>query len=189
MGEILVGVLISGGFLLIGIIATIVGQEYSARSNHKRKLEIMKKELVFNKKIAYFERISKVIEDYTKNYASLLFLIGDVKQTELIWNLPNLKTDKRTIKKKILEIFKVAGGDSFNNLLPTGTSLYLIGGLLSQKIATYIMNHTRIFSFIAELMKKDFDNTEKRKEIIDMILNNIHEGDNILNLMKKELGI
>lgn len=189
MGEILIGVLISGAFLLIGIIATIFGQEYYARSSHKRNLELIKKELVFNKKIIYFEKISTFIEEHLKNYASLVFLMSNIKQTTDSLNLPDLKIKERQIKVKIKKIIKEISEENLLSIMPTGASLYFDKGNAYQKLANYIINHTRIVSLVAALLKTNFNDVLKRNEISVQISQNILAGSELIEIIKKELYV
>jgi len=189
MGEILIGVLISGGFLLIGIVATMFGQEYYAKSNHKRKLELIKKELIFNRKIVYFEKISTLIEGHIKNYASLLFLLRDINQVANDLNLPDLNLKEGQLKIKIMTTLKEVSEENLISIMPTGSSLYFKNGTAHQKLANYIINHTRIISLTAILSKGNFKDSAKKEEITKFIHENIRSGSDIIENMKKEVCV
>ena len=63
MRDILVGVLISGTFLLLGIIVTICGQFYSNKKEFERKINYLREETFFKKKLEFFERLCKTLQD------------------------------------------------------------------------------------------------------------------------------
>lgn len=94
MSELLQGVLISGIFLLIGIIATISGQEYSAWRNHTRRIEYLREEIFFKKKLEYFEG---VLEEIENKQAIMIKKINELEKKKLA---PIQEKDKKIIALK-----------------------------------------------------------------------------------------
>jgi hypothetical protein len=72
VSELIYGVLISGIFLIIGIVATIIGQEYSTWRNHQRRMDFMQKEILFKKKLDYFENLMELLETNLKISAEII---------------------------------------------------------------------------------------------------------------------
>ena len=64
--EVILGTLIGGGFTLIGITATIIGQIISDRLNHKRKVRYLKREVFFKQKFENYNQINKRLSEEIK---------------------------------------------------------------------------------------------------------------------------
>lgn len=141
VNEILIGVLISGGFLLIGIIVTILGQIYSDKKEFERKIKYLREETFFKKKLEYFERLCKAIQDRLLIYIQL--------SASIQFNDPNL--EERL--KKVLDL----KGDLIN-LIPGGAPLYFQQlkdlGFVNGKINEFVILEVDIFREIDKFSKE-----------------------------------
>lgn len=191
---------LAGLFLLVGIFIQIVGLLISDLLNHKRTLQRIKKEheskkdyllseTLFKKKLEYFEKVTKFIEDYTNYYSQLLFLLGNPEKTARIYNLPDIKQlkDKKLIIKKITSILEHIKEENFTSLLPSGTSIYLKSGVIPLQMSEYVMTHTRIFTLLASHIKNNFNDNENNQEIVDLISQNFLLGNSLLESLKKDV--
>lgn len=191
---------LAGFFLLVGIFIQIVGLLISDLLNHKSTLQRIKKEheskkdyllseTLFKKKLEYFEKVTKFIEDYTNYYSQLLFLLGNPEQIARIYNLPEIKQlkDKKLIIKKITSILEHIKEENFTSLLPSGTSIYLKSGVIPLQMSEYVMTHTRIFTLLASHIKNNFNDNENNQEIVDLISQNFLLGNNLLESLKKDV--
>jgi hypothetical protein len=191
---------LAGFFLLVGIFIQIVGLLISDLLNHKSTLQRIKKEheskkdyllseTLFKKKLEYFEKVTKFIEDYTNYYSQLLFLLGNPEQIARIYNLPEIKQlkDKKLIIKKITSILEHIKEENFTSLLPSGTSIYLKSGVIPLQMSEYVMTHTRIFTLLASHIKNNFNDNENNQEIVDLISQNFLLGNSLLESLKKDV--
>jgi hypothetical protein len=100
-------ILLAGSFFIGGITVTIIGSLFADWRNHKRNLErlrqehnyrvrYMQKETFFRKKLEYFERIAKAIEDNVEIYEVVLSGIENEKNMNII--------RKRLLDCKLLEM-------------------------------------------------------------------------------------
>jgi len=191
---------LAGLFLLVGIFIQIVGLLISDLLNHKRTHQRIKKEhenkkdyllseTLFKKKLEYFEKIAKVIEDYTNYYSQLLFLLGNPEHVAKIYNLPEIEQlkDKKLIIEKIILILEHIKEENFTSLLPSGTSIYLKSGVIPLQMSDYVMTHTRIFTLLASHIKNSLKDNKSNQEIVDLISQNFLLGSKLLESLKKDV--
>jgi hypothetical protein len=190
--------LFAGIFFLAAILVQITGVLIADGLNHKRtlqrlriehknKVDYLASETFFKKKLEYFEKITKFIEDYTNYYSQLLFLLSNPQEVAKSVNLPDIAQLKnvKLIKQKISDILLKLKEDNFINLLPAGSSLYLKNGTIPIQISTYVLTHTRIFTLIAQDLKNKSE--KNNQEILSLISQNIAIGNQLIEALKKDL--
>jgi len=153
--------------MLLGIL---VGTLISPRIQHRVGMEHSRKDLIFQRKLKYFENIIETIEANKKMYLNLIYALEDSKNNSEI--------------KKVIEELKKNRKKFF-----TGTSsLYFNIKTLSEKITLFVGIEKDIFNRISQLEK----NKEEKQNIIECLRNDLENlnkrGDEILYEMKKELA-
>ncbi len=195
MGEgILIGLIGTGG-VIIGSIITILGSRHIARKNHKYNLEKLKKEqeyrlkyfreeIFYKKKLEYYNKIAKQIENISYHYTQLITnSLPQIK--EFFKNSSNLKEDKiqqilgEKIKDSIKELVKKEILDYF---LPNGNSIYLDEGPAHKILNNFILNHTYLLLEIEKIKKLIL-----KKETIEKIGQNQRIANNLLAELKKQI--
>lgn len=173
VNEIVTGILIAGSFFILALIIQIVGTIFFDWRNHKRRLEYIKKELFFNKKATFFERITKEIENRLNAYSELkvLILIKNSKSEEKIKNIfDNLR--------------------NLEEMYPRGISLYFKNTKITLCLAEFIAKGTSISLMLPSLntqIKKgelDKEFTKNLDERLDEIL---RAGEKLIFLLKEDL--
>jgi hypothetical protein len=158
---------ISAIVMLIGIL---VGTLISPRIQHRVGIQYSRRDLIFQKKMTYFESVIETIEKNKRLYYNLISKIEDSKK--------DFKVDE------ILEELK-KNRKRFNIM---ASPLYFNTKIISEKIMLFVRIEKDIFNKI-NLLKDS--KKEKRGKIIESLKNNLKklnkEGMEILYEMKKEL--
>jgi len=166
VSDIIIGVIISGIFFVLGIITTIVGSQLSQKINHKNKIEYRERELILTWKKEEFERVSKEINSRIENYKKII----------------NKLYSEKYIREDILENFD----KSFKQDLEVGSFLNFSKELLDSTVKF----HTSEMS-LGILIKEKLKNKQKinqiefTKLILELKIERIH----IFHLMRKDLKI
>ena len=151
---------------LVMLLSIIVGTIISPRIQHKMGLQSGRKDVLFRKKLEYFEKIIETIEKNKKTYIQIMHSIKEAK-------------NKKEIKGIIEELRK-----SRKNFMIMASPLYFNTEKFSEKIVRFVRVEKEIFNRISvlenkektdipvliEQLKKDFIILTKREEeiIIEM---------------------
>jgi len=150
---------------IMAIMGMVVGTLVSPKINQKINMEHNRKDLIFKKKLEYFETLTETIEDNKKLYHQL---IGKLE------NSKNFKDIAKELKEKR------------KNLLIKSSPLYFDTQKLSEKIIHFVMIEKNIFQKIEQADKNNKDETiEQIKDDLKRL--NIKEKEIILE-MRKELS-
>lgn len=153
---------------IMAILGMVVGTLVSPKINQKVNAEHNKKDLIFRKKLEYFEKIAETIEENKRMYQQI---IGKIECS---------KNNKET--NKIIEELK----QTRKNFLMKSSPLYFDTQRLSEKIKDFVRIEKEIFREI-ELIEKD-----KEEEAIEKLKENIkklnQKANEIICEMKKELS-
>lgn len=164
MNELTQGVLISGGFLVIGIIATIFGQEYYAWRNHRRKIEYLREEIFFRKKLEYFEEVLEEVER---------------RQTIMIAKRDEFKGKKLSnLKEKDKKIISFKSSILYSKNFETHVILIKLNKI-------WVSFRAKISNFI----KNPKDNTLTIIKLNKIFDDFIHLGADLQSEMRKELNL
>jgi hypothetical protein len=158
---------ISAIVMLIGIL---VGTVISPRIQHSVGVQYGRKDLMFQKKLTYFERIIETIESNKRLYYNLICKIEDSKNIHVGEIIEELKKKRK----------------KFNVM---ASPLYFNTKIISERIIFFVRIEKDIFNkinLLNEIRK------EGRKKVIEQLKNNLKklekEGTGILQEMKKELS-
>lgn len=158
---------LTAGIMLIGIV---VGTIISPRISHKIGTEFSRRDLIFKKKLEYFEKIIETIDKNKKVY------------NDSICKLENVKGKKEV--EKIMENIK----QNRRNFSRMASPLYFNTQNLSEKIIHFVRIEKNIFNLISELK----NNPTQQEEVIEKLKEDLKklykQGNEILLEMKKELS-
>ena len=153
---------------IMAVLGMVVGTLVSPRVNQKVNAEHNKKDLIFKKKLEYFEKIAEIIEENKRMYHQI---IGRIECS---------KNNKETAK--IVEELK----QSRKNFLMKSSPLYFDTRILSDKIVNFVRIEKEIFQEIEQIEQ------DKKEEIIEQLKENIKKlnmkANEIICEMKKELS-
>lgn len=156
---------------IIGIAGILLGTLIAPRVNHNLGARYNRKDLLFKRKLEYFEKIVDTIEKNKRMYHQA---IGKIEFSE----------NNKEVKKVIEELKQ-----SRKNFLIMASPLYFDVRNLSEKIIRFVRVEKEIFNRISSLGKED------KKEIpilIEQIKNLIEilnkRGTDIILEMKRELA-
>lgn len=155
---------------IIMLLGIIVGTIISPRVSHRIGTEHSRKDLIFKRKLEYFEKIIETMEKNRKMYVNAIFKLEDT--------LTNSQTNKiiGEIKKERINFLKMA------------SPLYFNTQNFSEKIIYFVRIEKDIFNLISELK----ENKDKKENIIERLKENLEKldkkGNEILIEMKKELA-
>jgi hypothetical protein len=153
---------------IMAIIGIVVGTLVSPKINQKVNAEHNKKDLIFRKKLEYFEKIAETIDENRRMYHQV---IGKIECS---------KNKKET--NQIIEELK----QTRRNFLMKSSPLYFDTRSLSEKIVNFVKIEKEIFLEIEEIEKDKKEGTiEQLKENIKKL--NVKANEVIIE-MKKELS-
>ena len=159
---------LTAGIMLLGIL---VGTLISPKIQHRISREYNRRDLIFQRKLKYFEYILEIIEKNKKLYHDLIFKIENSK-TKLQINkiIEELKRERKR--------FSVMA-----------SPLYFNPKNLSEKIVYLVKIEKDIFNEMSRLNGTD---KEIKEEVIEHLRDNLKKlnkkGEEILYEMKKELA-
>lgn len=155
---------------VIMLLGIIVGTIISPRVQHKIGTEYSRKDLLFKKKLEYFEKIMATMEKNRKMY---LNAICKIEESETI---PQINKIINEIKKERTNFLKMA------------SPLYFDTQRFSEKIIHFVRIEKNIFQKI-EKMKED---DSEKEDILEQLKEDVKKlnikGNEILYEMKSELG-
>lgn len=155
--------------MLLGIL---VGTLISPRIQHRVGVEYNRKDLIFQRKLKYFESIIEAIEVNKKMYYNLIRRLEEAKTNSEI--------------NKVMEELK----KNRKKFFTSASSLYFNTKILSEKIIRFVRIEKDIFNRIPQL--KDKKSKEEKENIIEQLKSNLKNlnkrGEEIVYEMKKELA-
>jgi predicted esterase YcpF (UPF0227 family) len=155
---------------LSGLIGVLIGASIGPVINNHLSQRFGKKDLIFKRKLDYFEKVLETIEKNTRLYKQ------QIRKLEA-------SPDTKVIKKIVEEMKKER-----KNFLVMSSPLYLDITRISEKIIRFVQIEKDIFNRISSLDKIN----EKEKEVLVIQLKRMlmileKRGSEILFEMKKEL--
>ena len=160
---------LTAAIMLLGIL---VGTLISPRIQHRVGMQHSRKDVIFQRKLKYFESIAETIEKNKKLYSNLIFKIEDSKTKARIEEI------LEELKKERKKFFVMA------------SPLYFNTKNFSEKIIRFVRIEKNIFNGINRLKEKDVNKKIKEKTIEHLredIKRLNKRGEEILYEMKKEL--
>lgn len=154
--------------MLLGIL---VGTLITPRIQQSVGKEYNRKDLIFQRKLKYFEGIIDTIETNKKIYNNIIQKLGGSEKNSQI---DKIIEDLRKNRKKF---FTGAG------------SLYFNTKIISEKIVRFVRIEKDIFNRIPQLKEKNKEERTRLIEHFKINLNNLNKrGEEILYEMKRELA-
>lgn len=158
------------GTALSGLIGVLIGASLGPVINHQLTTRYSKRDVIFKKKLDYFEKVLDTIEKNMKLYKESVRKIESSKDSKEI--------------KKIIENMEAGR----KNFLVMSSPLYFDVKKISQKIISFVKIEKDIFNRISSLKEMN----EKEKEILTEQLKRMiailsKRGNLILLEMKQEL--
>ncbi|OGJ16845.1 hypothetical protein A3K73_08845 [Candidatus Pacearchaeota archaeon RBG_13_36_9] len=163
---------ISSGVLtaIVGFIGVLVGTLIGPYINHKLSLKNVRKDIIFKRKLEYFEKMAENIEKNIRAYRNALREAENCKK----------KAQLKSIHQKLKEERK--------NFLIMASPLYFNINGLSQKIVSFVEVEKEIFREFEKLPKT---RSKEQKESLDMIGDKLKKltmlGNETVCQMRKEL--
>lgn len=153
--------------MLLGIV---VGTIISPRISHQIGTEYSRRDLIFKKKLEYFEKIIETIDKNKKMY------------NDSICRLEHIKNKKEV--ERVMDDIK-RGRKNFSRM---ASPLYFDTRNLSEKVIHFVRIEKDIFNLTSELR----DNLSQQEEIIEKLKEDwkklYKQGNEILSEMKKEIS-
>ncbi|MCK9595624.1 hypothetical protein M0R19_00340 [Candidatus Pacearchaeota archaeon] len=180
-GWIVLGTL--GGALIGSVIAPFFNHLYRIKQldeEHKKKIDYMKKEKIFEKKLEYLENILKILERRSWFYSEILYTLAREKPEDLLDGLGKWNKEQA---KKIEEIKEIP-------ILNPCT--FLSKNIIPGKVVEIIELETKIAqetNFLLIKLKDKKFKEEKLNKIKEMISLLNKKGDDITKEIKEELKI
>jgi hypothetical protein len=147
---------------IVGLLGILFGSLLSPYINHQLNLKNTRRDILFKRKLEYFEKLAEKIEQNIRMYRNA---INDIE------NLKNPKEIIQTLK------------ENRKSYLILASPLYFNINLLSIKITNFVDIEKNIFNEISEY-KKNQPLIDKLKQDLNKLINARNE---IINEMKKEL--
>jgi len=159
---------LTAGIMLLGIL---IGTLISPRIQHRMGIKHDRKNLIFQRKLKYFEEIVETIEKNKKMYSNLIFKIE------------NSKTKSQT--ENIIEELK----ENRKKFFVMASPLYFNTKSFSEKIIYFVKIEKDIFNEISQFKEA---NKGTKEEIVENLKDNLKKlnkkGEEILYETKKELA-
>ena len=160
--------LLSNITAIIMLIGIFVGALISPRVSHRIGTEHSKRELIFRKKLEYFENLLRIIEKNSKLYKQT------IKKIEIAKN-------SKEVNKLVTELKQ-----NREHFLILSSPLYFDIKRISEKIIRFVRVEKEIFSRVSLL-----ENSRNKKASIEQLKNLLEilkkRGNDILIEMRKEL--
>ena len=163
---------VSSGALtaVVGFIGVLVGTLIGPYINHKLSLKNIRKDLIFKRKLEYFEKMAENIEKNIRAYRNALREAENCKKQQL---------------KKIHEKLK----EERKNFLILASPLYFNINGLSQRIISFVEVEKGIFREFEKLPEESKKNQKETLKVIEDKLKKLTMlGNEAVCQMKRELG-
>jgi hypothetical protein len=158
---------LTAAIMLLGII---IGTIINPRVQQRTAREYNRRDLIFQKKLKYFENIFETIEKNKKMYRNFIHKIENSKNPKIDKIIEELKKERK-------------------NFFIQASPLYLNSKIFSEKIIHFVNIEKNIFNRINQIKEV---NKKEREEIIEQLKNDLKKLDQktieILCEMKKELA-
>jgi hypothetical protein len=154
---------------LIGMMGVVMGAIVSNYFNTRLTLRNSRRDIIFKKKLEYFEGIIKCIENNTKLY------LNSLREAEK-------KLNPETIQKIIKELKEKRRKFDANT-----SPLYIDTRILSQKIKTFVNIEKKIFYSFEKIIEPESNKNELVKSIKDDITILTKKGDELIFEMRTML--
>lgn len=154
---------------LVGLVGVIFGTLIGHYFNHQLNLRNSKKDILFKKKLEYFEKLAGTIEMNIKVYKNSLNAIKSAKT-------------KRETKKLILEM-----KENRKNFKIMASPLYFNIKSLSERIVYFVNIEKDIFNMFEEIKMNEKIREDKLLVLEEKVDNLRNCANSILNEMKAEL--
>ncbi len=158
---------LTAAIMLLGIL---VGTLISPKIQHRMGTESNRRDLIFQRKLKYFENILETIEKNKKMYYNFINRIEDSKKNSIDRIMGELKKERK-------------------GFFIMASPLYFSTKIFSEKIVHFVKIEKDIFNKISLLKKID---KEKKEEVIEQLKSNLkklnEKEEEILYEMKKELA-
>ena len=157
--------------VIVGMMGIILGTLIGPFINHKLTENTKRKEILFGKKLEYFEKVTNTIEENLKTYKRI---IERIEETNSKREFEKIENDLKKNRKK----FQIMA-----------SPLYLNIKRISFLIELFVRDEGDIFDE-AENLKKIDKESQRIKILGDLNLNLVklgRTGEIIINEMKKEL--
>ena len=163
---------ISSGALtaVVGLLGVLVGTLIGPYINHKLNLKNTRKDIIFKRKLEYFEKLSESIENNIRTYRN------------------SITEAESARKQKLNEIYEKIKQER-KNFLIMASPLYFNIQNLSEKIISFVDIEKEIFKEFEKLAKLN-NESQKEKTISNLkekLKNLVDFGNRIVYEMKKEL--
>lgn len=156
---------------IVGLIGVLAGTVISPRVNHQIGARVSRQDLLFKRKLEYFEKIVETIEKNKRMYQAAIGKIECIESNKEI--------------KKVIEELK----QNRKNFLIMASPLYFDTRRISETIIRFVRVEKEIFNRISALEDKEKKELpvliESLKELLE-ILN--RRGNGIILEMKRELS-
>jgi len=156
---------------MVMLLGLLVGTLISPRIQQKVGMEHSRKDLIFQRKLKYFESIIETIEANKKMYSNLIHRIEISKKNSQV--------------NQVIEELK----KSRKKFFISASSLYFNTQILSEKIIRFVKIEKDIFNKLHLFKEAD---KEAKERIIEQLKNNLKNlnkrGLEILHEMRKELS-
>jgi len=163
---------VSSGALtaIVGFIGVLVGTLIGPYINHKLSLKSIRKDIIFKRKLEYFEKMAENIEKNIRTYRNAL------REAENNYKKQQLKRIYERIKEER------------KNFLIMASPLYFNINGLSQKIISFVEVEKEIFREFEKLPER---NNKKQKESFEVLKDKLKNltilGNEAVFQMKREL--
>ncbi len=164
---------ISSGALtaVVGLVGVLLGTLIGPYINHKLTLKNTRKDLLFKRKLEYFEKLSENIEENIRTYRNAITETENAskERTEEIYN--KLKEERK-------------------NFLIMASPLYFNIHELSERIVCFVEEEKKIFNEFNRLIKSKSQKQRQnaKKELKEMLKSLRILGNQAIYEMRKELG-
>jgi predicted CopG family antitoxin len=156
---------------IIALLGIVLGTLIAPRVNHNLGEQYNRKDLLFKRKLEYFENVLDTIEKNKKTYHQV---IGRLENTP----------DNKEVEKIISGLKKER-----QNFRIMASPLYFDTRILSEKIIRFVRVEKEIFNRISALENKDKKEFPVLVEQLNNILRMLNKrGSEIISEMKKELA-
>ncbi len=154
---------------VVGMTGVILGTFLGPYLNHRLNLKYNRRDLIFKKKLEYFERVTSSIEENTKLYRKAVGTVIKSKDPKIDKIIENLKSGRK-------------------RFLVMSSPLYFDVKNMSKKITDFVSVENKIFLEFEDLEKGKRNKSIVLESLDYKIKRLISIGNDIINEMRKELA-
>jgi len=188
-----------GSILISGLGGALIGAWLAPKANHKysmqrlkeehsNKINYLKEEIFFKKKLEFLDNLSIELGFYGLCYTRIKAIIE--KNPELDRALKNggIIINKKDRLNQIKKEFKRLREREIGDMAPIGKSIYFSRDDFTIPIAQFMSRCTQIFMMILKYTQKGIDQKEENT-LRNLLETNIQESMKLLEKIKKEMAI